>query len=84
MIRSSRWRNDFEAYEHTGGWVNRLILGDSLVVMEFTSEYEGLGGEVQMIYIDPPLRREVWIELPAVCAKAQCQGRSGRRSHPRA
>ncbi|MBX6370601.1 MAG: site-specific DNA-methyltransferase, partial [Rhodospirillales bacterium] len=43
-----------EAYEHTGGWVNRLILGDSLVVMNSLLEYEGLGGQVQMIYIDPP------------------------------
>jgi adenine-specific DNA-methyltransferase len=43
-----------EAYEHTGGWVNRMILGDSLVVMNSLLEYEGLGGQVQMIYIDPP------------------------------
>ncbi|MDA8314485.1 MAG: DNA methyltransferase, partial [Actinomycetota bacterium] len=43
-----------EAYEHTGGWVNRLILGDSLVVMNSLLEYEGLGGQAQMIYVDPP------------------------------
>ena len=43
-----------EAYEHQGGWVNRLILGDSLVVMNSLLEYEGLGGQVQMVYIDPP------------------------------
>ena len=43
-----------EAYEHRGGWVNRVILGDSLVVMNSLLEYESLGGEVQMIYIDPP------------------------------
>jgi adenine-specific DNA-methyltransferase len=43
-----------EAYEHTGGWVNRMILGDSLVVMNSLLDYEGLGGQVQMIYIDPP------------------------------
>jgi adenine-specific DNA-methyltransferase len=42
------------AYEHKGGWTNRLILGDSLVVMNSLLEYEGLGGQVQMIYIDPP------------------------------
>ena len=40
-------------YEH-GAWVNRLILGDSLVVMNSLLEYEGLGGQVQMVYIDPP------------------------------
>ncbi len=43
-----------EAYEHLGGWVNRMILGDSLVVMNSLLEYEGLGGKAQMIYIDPP------------------------------
>jgi adenine-specific DNA-methyltransferase len=42
------------AYEHKGGWTHRLILGDSLVVMNSLLEYEGLGGQVQMIYIDPP------------------------------
>ena len=34
--------------------MNRLILGDSLVVMNSLLHYEGLGGQVQMIYIDPP------------------------------
>ncbi len=42
------------AYEYPGPWVNRMILGDSLVVMSSLLEYEGLGGQVQMIYIDPP------------------------------
>jgi adenine-specific DNA-methyltransferase len=42
------------AYEHHDKWVNRLILGDSLIVMNSLLEYEGLGGKVQMIYIDPP------------------------------
>jgi len=42
------------AYEHRDRWVNRMILGDSLVVMNSLLEYEGLGGQVQMIYMDPP------------------------------
>ena len=42
------------AYEHKTGWVNRLILGDSLIVMNSLLQYEGLGGQVQMIYMDPP------------------------------
>jgi adenine-specific DNA-methyltransferase len=42
------------AYEHKGGWANRLILGDSLVVMNSLLEYESLGGQVQMVYLDPP------------------------------
>ena len=43
-----------KAYEHQNGWVNRLILGDSLVVMNALLRYEGLGGQVQTIYMDPP------------------------------
>ena len=43
-----------KAYEHRDGWVNRLILGDSLVVMNSLLRYEGLGGQVQTIYMDPP------------------------------
>ncbi len=42
------------SYEHPDPWVNRLVLGDSLVVMNSLLHYEGLGGQVQMIYIDPP------------------------------
>lgn len=42
------------AYEYQDKWVNRMILGDSLVVMNSLLHYEGLGGQVQMIYIDPP------------------------------
>ncbi len=42
------------AYEHQDDWVNRLVLGDSLVVMNSLLHYEGLGGQVQMVYMDPP------------------------------
>lgn len=43
-----------KAYEHRDKWVNRMILGDSLVVMNSLLHYEGMGGQVQMIYMDPP------------------------------
>ncbi|MDI6771104.1 MAG: site-specific DNA-methyltransferase [bacterium] len=43
-----------KAYTHQTNWVNRLILGDSLVVMNSLLEFEGLGGQAQMIYMDPP------------------------------
>ena len=42
------------AYEHLNGWQNRMILGDSLQVMNSLMEYEGMGGKVQMVYMDPP------------------------------
>ena len=43
-----------KAYEYQDGWTNRMVLGDSLVVMNSLLGYEGLGGQVQMIYMDPP------------------------------
>src|SRR5450759_2127523 len=43
-----------EFYQHEQNWSNRLILGDSLLVMASMAEKEGLKGKVQMIYIDPP------------------------------
>jgi adenine-specific DNA-methyltransferase len=43
-----------DAYEHKGPWQNRMILGDSLQVMNSMLEFEGLGGQVQMVYMDPP------------------------------
>ena len=43
-----------EFYRHRMDWVNRMVLGDSLVVMTSLLEKERLGGQVQMIYIDPP------------------------------
>jgi adenine-specific DNA-methyltransferase len=42
------------SYEYKDKWVNRMVLGDSLVVMNSLLEYEGMGGQVQMIYMDPP------------------------------
>ncbi len=43
-----------EFYQHEQNWANRMILGDSLLVMASLAEKEGLRGQVQMIYIDPP------------------------------
>jgi len=43
-----------EFYQHSQHWSNRMILGDSLLVMTSLAEKEGLKGQVQMIYVDPP------------------------------
>jgi adenine-specific DNA-methyltransferase len=49
---------DFEKkvdfYHHDQHWSNRMILGDSLLVMTSLAEKEGLKGKVQTIYFDPP------------------------------
>jgi adenine-specific DNA-methyltransferase len=45
-------KTDF--YQHDAHWSNRMILGDSLQVMASLAEREGLRGQVQCIYFDPP------------------------------
>jgi adenine-specific DNA-methyltransferase len=47
-------RQAIEFYKHKHNWTNRLIAGDSLLVMNSLLEKEGMAGKVQMIYIDPP------------------------------
>jgi len=47
-------RDAIEFYKHDRGWSNRLIAGDSLLVMNSLLKKEGMAGQVQMIYIDPP------------------------------
>jgi adenine-specific DNA-methyltransferase len=41
-------------YHHHDGWTNRLIQGDSLLVMTSLLEREGMAGQVQCFYFDPP------------------------------
>lgn len=47
-------REAVEFYKHKGNWSNRLVAGDSLLVMNSLLEKEGLGGQVQMVFFDPP------------------------------
>ena len=43
-----------EYYRHHDGWTNRLIQGDSHLVMASLLEREGMAGQVQTVYFDPP------------------------------
>lgn len=47
-------REAVDFYKHDRGWSNRLVAGDSLLVMNSLLQKEGMAGQVQMIYIDPP------------------------------
>lgn len=47
-------REAVDFYRHERGWANRLVSGDSLLVMNSLLQKEGMAGQVQMIYIDPP------------------------------
>jgi len=43
-----------EFYRHNVDWANRLILGDSLLVINSLLQRELMAGRVQMIYMGPP------------------------------
>lgn len=47
-------REAIDFYKHKENWSNRLIAGDSLLVMNSLLEKEGMAGKVQMVYFDPP------------------------------
>ncbi|MBF0565248.1 MAG: site-specific DNA-methyltransferase [Nitrospirae bacterium] len=47
-------REAIEFYKHRDNWSNRLVAGDSLLVVNSLLEKEGMGGKVQMVYLDPP------------------------------
>ncbi len=48
--RKKPLRVAIDFYKHKEGWSNRLIAGDSLLIMNS----EGMAGKVQMVYFDPP------------------------------
>lgn len=52
--RKKSFREAIEFYKHNENWSNRLIAGDSLLVMNSLLEKEAMAGKVQMIYFDPP------------------------------
>lgn len=47
-------RDAVDFYKHDRGWSNRLVAGDSLLVMNSLLQKEGMAAQVQMVYIDPP------------------------------
>ena len=53
-VSDDEWNRPGLYYQHQNGWKNRMIQGDSLLVMNSLLSREGMAGKVQMIYIDPP------------------------------
>ncbi|MDP1652445.1 MAG: DNA methyltransferase, partial [Rhodocyclaceae bacterium] len=47
-------RDAIDFYKHDKGWSNRLVAGDSLLVMNSLLQKEGMAGQLQMMYFDPP------------------------------
>jgi adenine-specific DNA-methyltransferase len=53
-MEDSGFEKKVDFSHHDQHWSNRMILGDSLLVMTSLAEKEGLKGKVQTIYFDPP------------------------------
>ena len=70
-------------YKHAHDWSNRLIAGDSLLVMNSLLEKEGMAGQVQMVYIDPPYGIR-YGQFSALRQPAGVEARQRRGPHPRA
>jgi len=65
-----------EFYSHAENWSNRMILGDSLLVMNSLAEKEGLRGQVQMIFFDPPYGIRFGSNWQPSTKKAEAKDRS--------
>lgn len=53
-INKLNFIKEIQFYQHEKDWSNRLIAGDSLLVMNSLLEKEGMAGRIQTIYFDPP------------------------------
>ena len=54
-------------YKHQHNWSNRLIVGDSLLIMNSLLEKEGMREKIQMIYIDPTIWNKIRIKFSTIC-----------------
>lgn len=54
FIKKKKVVRNIKTYCHEENWNNRLILGDSLLIMNSLLHNEDMPKKVQMIYIDPP------------------------------
>lgn len=57
-----------EFYQHQNNWSNRLIAGDSMIIMNSLLENESMSGKIQMAYVDPPYGKKYASNFqPFVC-----------------
>ena len=77
-------RSAIEFYQHRHNWTNRLVAGDSLLVMNSLLEKEGMAGKVQMVYVDPPYGIRYGSNFQPFVNRRDVRGRPGRGPDPRA
>lgn len=71
-------RKALDFYKHDKGWANRLVAGDSLLVMNSLLKKEGMAGQVQMVYFDPPYGIAYGSNFQPFTGKLQVKDRSDR------
>ena len=76
-------RSAIEFYQHRHNWANRLVAGDSLLVMNSLLEKEGLAGKVQMVYIDPPYGIRYGSNFQPFVNRRNCERRKVMRTLPK-
>ena len=69
-------REAVDFYRHPKGWANRLVSGDSLQVMNSLLMKEGMAGQVQMVYIDPPYGIKYGSNFQPFVGKKQVEDRN--------
>ena len=65
-------------------WSNRMILGDSLLVMTSLLDRERLAGQVQCIYMDPPYGIKYQSNFQARLGDMEITDRRDEGPNPRA
>lgn len=70
-------REAIQFYKHARGRSNRLIAGDSVLVMNSLLEKDGMVDHVQMVYLDPPYGIKYGSKFQPLREQAGCEGRQG-------
>ncbi|MGI8661937.1 MAG: site-specific DNA-methyltransferase [Acidimicrobiales bacterium] len=68
-------REAVDFYRHPHRWSNRIVAGDSLLVMNSLLEKEGMAGKVQMVYMDPPYGIEYGSNFQPFVKKSEVKDR---------
>ena len=71
-------RDAIDFYRHERGWANRLVAGDSLLVMKPAAEGKHGWARADDLH-RPALRHQIRLQLPALRRQARRQGQSRRR-----
>lgn len=64
----------YDWYKYKGHWSNRIVRGNSVDVLASLAAKEGMGGEVQMVFFDPPYGIEFKSNYQSSTRKRNAEG----------